>query len=83
MLSKALKSRIVAHSRPFSSYLVTTPIFYVNANPHIGHLYSVTLAEGIANVLRMQGKKAYFMTGTDEHGLKIQQMAQSQGLTPQ
>lgn len=83
MLSKALKPRFVYHFRSFSSYLVTTPIFYVNANPHIGHLYSVTLAEGITNVLRMQGHKAYFMTGTDEHGLKIQQMAHSKGLTPQ
>ena len=55
--------------------IITTPIFYVNANPHIGHLYTAILADAIKYVYLLQGKKVFLSTGTDEHGLKIQQKA--------
>lgn len=59
-----------------TSFSVTTPIFYVNAAPHIGHLYSVTIADAIHRFKKLQGaSKTLFSTGTDEHGLKIQQAA--------
>uniref|UniRef100_A0A8C5LFM0 Methionine--tRNA ligase, mitochondrial n=1 Tax=Jaculus jaculus TaxID=51337 RepID=A0A8C5LFM0_JACJA len=61
----------------------TTPIFYVNAAPHIGHLYSALLADALCRHRRLRGPAApRFSTGTDEHGLKIQQAAASAGLTP-
>ncbi|PRP84707.1 methionyl-tRNA synthetase [Planoprotostelium fungivorum] len=56
--------------------LITTPIFYVNSSPHIGHLYSTTLADSIARFHRLNGRETLFMTGTDEHGLKVQQAAE-------
>jgi methionyl-tRNA synthetase len=55
--------------------VITTPIFYVNANPHIGHLYTAILADAVKHVYTLQGKKVFLSTGTDEHGLKIQQKA--------
>jgi valyl-tRNA synthetase len=56
------------HAKPF---YVTTPIFYVNAAPHIGHVYSAVLADGIARWKRLNGRQVVFATGTDEHGLKV------------
>jgi len=50
--------------------MVTTPIFYVNGSPHIGHLYSALVADAVARWHRMQGASTLFLTGTDEHGLK-------------
>ena len=82
MLSKALQARKLIPFRTFSTYLVSTPVYYVNANPHIGHLYTLFLAEGVKNVLSAQGHTAYLTTGSDEHGLKIQKMAESKGMTP-
>lgn len=52
-------------------FVVTTPIFYVNAAPHIGHVYSALLADAIARLKRLQGHEVIFSTGTDEHGLKV------------
>jgi methionyl-tRNA synthetase len=60
------------HVKPF---LVTTPIYYVNGAPHIGHLYSSLLADVMARFARLEGRRVIFATGTDEHGLKIQQAA--------
>jgi len=56
-------------------YFITTPIFYVNAQPHIGHLYTALLADTIARWQRLQERQVLFSTGTDEHGLKVQQAA--------
>ena len=55
--------------------IITTPIFYVNANPHIGHLYTAIYADAVKETFLLQNKKAFLSTGTDEHGLKILQKA--------
>ena len=59
--------------------IVTTPIFYVNAEPHIGHLYSALVADARARWSRMEGREVLFTTGTDEHGLKIEEAAEKGG----
>jgi len=64
-------------------YYVTTPIYYVNDKPHIGHSYTTILADVLANYHRLLGTPTYFLTGTDEHGQKVQQAAEKNGLTPQ
>ncbi|GAA5907951.1 hypothetical protein JCM5296_000769 [Sporobolomyces johnsonii] len=74
-------------SLPAKDYYVTTPIFYVNADPHIGHLHSTLLADIYARYARLRTppdspKKAILCTGTDEHGLKIQRVAEAKGVTP-
>ncbi len=61
---------------------VTTPIYYVTAKPHLGSLYSTLLADVIARWNRLQGKKSFMLTGTDEHGQKVAQAAQKAGKTP-
>jgi len=66
-----------------NSYYVTTPIYYVNDKPHIGHSYTTILADVLANYHRLLGTPTYFLTGTDEHGQKVQQAAEKNGLTPQ
>ena len=66
-----------------SVYYATTPIFYVNAEPHIGHAYTTTLVDVAARFHRLIGDDTYFLTGTDEHGEKIQKAADAAGLTPQ
>lgn len=65
------------------TYYVTTPIYYVNDQPHIGHAYTTILADVLANYHRMLGIPAWFLTGTDEHGQKVQQAAEKNRLTPQ
>ncbi|MFH1454337.1 MAG: methionine--tRNA ligase [Armatimonadota bacterium] len=60
-------------------YYVTTPIYYVNAEPHIGHTYTTIVADVIKKYRQLKGEKAFFLTGTDEHGLKIAQSAQKAG----
>jgi len=62
---------------------LTTPIYYVNAEPHIGHLYTTVLADTLKRFHKMMGDDVYFLTGTDEHGEKIQQVADKQGITAQ
>jgi methionyl-tRNA synthetase len=62
---------------------VTTPIFYVNDKPHIGHAYCTILADTLARYARLNGAETYFLTGTDEHGQKVQQAAEKRGVTPQ
>lgn len=66
-----------------NTFYVTTPIYYVNAQPHIGHLYTTVLADVAARWNKIQGKEVFFLTGTDEHGQKIEQAAQAAGKTPQ
>ncbi|KAF4977678.1 hypothetical protein FZEAL_5818, partial [Fusarium zealandicum] len=63
-------------------YYVTTPIFYVNAAPHIGHLYTMILADVLKRWQQLKGKEALLCTGTDEHGMKIQQAATKEGMLP-
>lgn len=66
-----------------SSYYVTTPIYYVNDVPHIGHAYTTVAADALARYYRVRGRKVFFLTGTDEHGQKVQRAAEAKGLTPQ
>src|SRR5438477_143836 len=69
--------------RPVSRFYVTTPIYYVNDAPHVGHAYSTVIADALARWHRLTGDDVYFLTGTDEHGLKIQRAAEAVGLSPQ
>jgi len=64
-------------------YYISTAIAYTSAKPHIGNTYEIVLADAIARSKRQQGYDVYFQTGTDEHGLKIQQKAEAAGITPQ
>ena len=66
-----------------SRFYVTTPIYYVNDVPHIGHAYTTVTADALARWHRLLGDEVFFLTGTDEHGLKIARAAEAQGLTPQ
>ena len=64
-------------------FYITTPIYYVNARPHIGHAYTTLACDTIARRHRMLGDDTWFLTGTDEHGQKIERAAQAAGKTPQ
>lgn len=64
-------------------YYITTPIYYPSSNLHIGHTYCTVMADAIARFKRLQGYDVYFLTGTDEHGQKIQKLADEKGVTPQ
>ena len=63
-------------------FYITTAISYPNGAPHIGHAYEVVAADAIARFKRIDGFDVFFMTGTDEHGLKIQQTADRNGAPP-
>jgi methionyl-tRNA synthetase len=65
------------------TFYVTTPIYYVNDVPHIGHAYTTILADVLARWNRLRGKDVFFLTGTDEHGQKIEKAAAERGLSPQ
>jgi methionyl-tRNA synthetase len=64
-------------------FYITTPIFYPNGAPHIGHAYTALATDAIARFERLDDKDVFFLTGTDEHGLKMKQTAIAEGLTPQ
>ncbi len=63
-------------------YYITTPIYYPSANFHIGHCYTTVIADSIARYKKQNGYDVYFLTGSDEHGLKIQRKAEALGITP-
>lgn len=62
---------------------VTTPIYYVNDSPHIGHVYTSTMCDVYARAMRGAGHDVFFLTGTDEHGIKVEESAKKRGMTPQ
>src|SRR3712207_6407797 len=64
------------------SFYVTTPIYYVNAQPHLGHAYTTVAADVLTRFHRLLGEETFFLTGTDEHGANVAQAAQSAGVTP-
>ena len=64
------------------NYYITTPIYYPSAKPHMGHAYSSIIADFFARIKKIQGFDVFFLTGTDEHGLKIQRAAEKNGLSP-
>jgi methionyl-tRNA synthetase len=66
-----------------SKFYITTPIYYVNARPHIGHTYTTIVCDAVARRHRMLGDDTYFLTGTDEHGQKIERSANAAGISPQ
>jgi methionyl-tRNA synthetase len=70
----------VPQSRPC---FITTPIYYVNDKPHIGHAYTSLAADVLARWRRLQGREVFFLTGTDEHGQKVEKAAQDAGMEPQ
>jgi methionyl-tRNA synthetase len=68
---------------PAKKFYLTTPIYYVNARPHIGHAYTTIAADVIARRHRLLGEDTFFLTGTDEHGQKVQRSAAAAGIPPQ
>lgn len=64
------------------TFYITTPIYYVNDMPHIGHIYTTVMADAFARYHRLLGEEVYFLTGTDEHGQKIEKAAADQGIEP-
>src|SRR5215475_3367668 len=67
-------------ARPF---FVTTPIYYVNDLPHLGHAYTTVACDALARFMRLDGRRVKFLTGTDEHGQKVEQSARAAGISPQ
>ena len=65
------------------SFFISTPIYYVNARPHLGHAYTTIIADSVNRFHRLMGQDCYFLTGTDEHGDKIVQAAEANGQSPQ
>ena len=63
-------------------FYITTPLYYVNDEPHIGHAYTTILADVISRFNRSIGKEVFFLTGTDEHGQKVQEAAEKRGVSP-
>lgn len=84
----APKAKVVAAATPAPAasrgnvYYITTAIAYPNGTPHIGHAYEAIATDALARFQRLDGKDVFFLTGTDEHGLKMIQTAQSEGMTP-
>ncbi len=68
---------------PRSSYYVTTPIYYVNDKPHLGHAYTSVACDVLARFMRLSGRETFFLTGTDEHGQKVEKSAAQAGVPPQ
>jgi methionyl-tRNA synthetase len=65
------------------TFYATTPIFYVNAAPHIGHAYTTILVDVVSRFHRLRGDDTHFLTGTDEHGEKVAKAAAAAGVSPQ
>src|SRR5438445_7482717 len=65
-----------------TTFYVTTPIYYANSLPHLGHLYTMIVADTIARQKRQQGIETFFLTGTDEHGINIERAVQKNHRTP-
>ena len=65
------------------NFFISTAISYTNGPPHMGHAYEVIAADVIARFKRLEGKNVFFVTGTDEHGLKVQQKANKLNISPQ
>ena len=65
------------------TFYITTPIYYVNDVPHIGHAYTTIAADVLARYWRLRGRDVFFLTGLDEHGQKVQQAAAKAGIEPQ
>jgi methionyl-tRNA synthetase len=76
------KAFIIEIFTVMKTFYITTPIYYANSLPHLGHLYTTTVADVLAKHKKQRGFDTYFLTGTDEHGVNIQRVAQENGKTP-
>ena len=65
-----------------NAFYITTPIYYVNDVPHIGHAYTTIIADTISRFKKLLGNEVFFLTGTDEHGQKVEKAAAEKGLKP-
>src|SRR5690606_25417155 len=65
-----------------NTFYSPTPIYYPNAEPHLGHVYTTICADAVARYHKLKGDDTWFLTGTDEHGIKMVKTAESQGTTP-
>lgn len=74
---------MVSKGSPVKAFYLTTPLYYVNAKPHLGHAYTTIVADCLARAHRQRGQAVFLLTGTDEHGEKVAQAAQAKGMTPQ
>ena len=85
MRSQALEMKIRNEILRYmtDNYYVTSPIYYVNDSPHIGHAYTSVACDVMARFMRLSGANVYFLTGTDEHGQKVEKSAEKKGLDPQ
>lgn len=81
--SDKIKIKKFTNDNEKQEVLITTPIFYVNSYPHIGHLYTAIYASAIKQTNLIQNKKVFLSTGTDEHGLKVQQKAKENSINTQ
>ena len=66
-----------------STFYITTPLYYVNDEPHIGHAYTTILADVISRFQKSLENDVYFLTGTDEHGQKVQEASEKRKMSPQ
>ncbi|HEX2235894.1 MAG TPA: class I tRNA ligase family protein, partial [Actinomycetota bacterium] len=64
-------------------FYLTTPIYYINDVPHLGHAYTTVAADFVARFRRLEGRRVHFLTGTDEHGERIMRTAEAHGVTPE
>src|SRR3712207_6349838 len=80
MIRRPPRSTLFPYTTLFRS--VTTPIYYVNGEPHLGHAYTTIAADVLARHRRQRGEDVFFLTGTDEHGEPVSVAAEQQGLTP-
>lgn len=78
-----VKRFIIKVFKLMKTFYITTPIYYANSLPHLGHLYTTTVADVVAKHKKQLGFETYFLTGTDEHGVNIQRVAESKNQTPQ
>lgn len=76
----SLKSPVAVRDK--SPFFISTPIYYVNGQPHLGHAYTSVISDIIARFQRADGREVFFLTGTDEHGQKVEQSALAAGKTP-
>jgi len=80
---EATKTPPTAVDDGVSPFQITTPIYYVNDKPHIGHAYTSLACDVVARFMRLSGREVFFLTGTDEHGQKVEESALNKGKTPQ
>lgn len=81
--AEAASNTATPSASPKKPYYVTTPIYYVNDKPHVGHAYTTLACDVIARFMRLDGRDVMFLTGTDEHGQKVEASALKAGRSPQ